>query len=203
MKTVSLLFCAILLSAVIASAQTSSSVSAVPPDIIVLQKTWRLDVRNSLLDEDPFTANTEFNDALRAQRENDIRNAVRARGSESREPPPPRPNKNPNGSAYPTATYIYQVKIKNTGTKTILAVDWGYTFTDPETQQELGRHRYSNKVKIRPGQNNGLVGRTVSPPTYVVSVKNSGRDVSKQLSEQIVIYRIEYDDGTVWQNPTK
>ena len=202
MKTVSLLFCAVLLGSVIASAQTSSS-DSVPSDIVVLQKNWRLHARNSLLDADPFSANAEFNDALRAQRENDIRNAVRARGSESREPPPPRPTKNPNGSAYPTARYIYQVKIKNTGTKTILAVDWGYTFTDPETQQELGRHRYSNKVKIRPGQNNGLVGRTANPPTQVVSVKNAGKDVNKQLSEQVVIYRIQYDDGTIWKNPVK
>jgi len=202
MKAMSSVLCAVLLGAAIASAQTSSSVS-VPPDIIVLQKNWRLDVRNSSLDEDPFTANTEFNDALRAQRENDIRNMVRAKGGESREPPPPRAGKSKDSSPTPATTYLYQVKIRNTGTKTIRSVNWVYTFVDPETQTELGRHRYSNKIKIRPDQNNVLVGRTVSPPTYVVNVKNSGKDVGKQLSEQVVISRIEYEDGTVWQNPTK
>jgi hypothetical protein len=200
MKTVGLLFCAVLLGSVVASAQTLSS-DSLPPDIIVLEKNWGLHVRNSLLDTDPFSANTEFNNALRAQRENDIRNAVRARGSESREPPPPRVIKNQNSSLYPAATYLYQVKIKNAGTKTILAVDWGYTFTDPETQEELGRHRYSNKVKIRPGKNSGLNGRTANPPTQIVSSKNAGKDVSRKLSEQVVIYRIEYDDGTIWKAP--
>jgi hypothetical protein len=202
MKAVNLILCVVLLGAVNASAQTSPEVSAAP-DIVVLQKSWRLAVRNSVLDEDPFSANAEFNEALRAQRVNDIQNAIRARGSESRQPPPPRPNKNRDVDPQPSETYVYQVKIRNTGTKTIRAVDWGYIFTDPETQQEQGRHRYSNKVKIRPGQNNGLTGRTASPPTYIVSARNAGKDVGKQLTEQVVIYRIEYEDGTVWQNAAK
>ena len=202
MKIANLILCAVLLGSVIASAQTSSSVSD-PPDIVVLQKNWRPYVRNAALDADPFSANTEFTDALRAQRVNDIQNAVRARGSESREPPPPRRNKGQAVSSQPTATYVYQVKIKNTGTKTIRVVDWGYIFADRETQEELGRHRYSNKVKMRPGQNTDLVGRTTSPPTFVVNAKNTGQESSKQPSEQVVIYRIEYDDGTVWQSPVK
>lgn len=204
MKVVNLILCAVLLGAfnVNAPAQTSPGVS-VPPDIVVLQKSWRLAVRNSVLDDDPFSANAEFNEALRAQRVNDIQNAIRARGSESRLPPPPRPNKNQDATSQPSETYVYQVKIRNTGTKTIRAVDWGYIFTDPDTQQEQGRHRYSNKVKLRPGQNSGLVGRTASPPTYIVSAQNAGKDVRKQLTEQVVIYRLEYEDGTVWQNATK
>ncbi|HEX8129380.1 MAG TPA: hypothetical protein VF527_09785 [Pyrinomonadaceae bacterium] len=203
MKNVSLVLCAVLLGAVVvASAQTSPAVSD-PPDIVVVQKNWRPIVHNSLLDADPFSANAEFNEALRAQRDNDIRNAIRARGSESREPPPPRRKKGEALPSTPTATYVYQVKLRNTGTKTIRAVDWGYIFTDPETQQEVGRHRYSNKVKIRPGQNNGMVGRTSSPPTYIVNVKNVGKEPGKKLSEQVVIYRVEYEDGTVWQNPSK
>jgi hypothetical protein len=202
MKNVSLILCAVLLGAVAASAQTASPVSA-PPDIVVLQKNWRMVVRNASLDEDPFSANTEFNEALRAQRENDIQNAIRARGSESRVPPPPRNKKTQDVPSSSMATYLYQVKIRNTGTKAIRVVDWGYIFTDPETQREVGRHRYSNKVKIRPAQNNELVGRTSSPPTFVVDVKNTGKEPGKQLTEQVVIYRVEYDDGTVWQNPSK
>jgi hypothetical protein len=202
MKNVSLILCAVLLGAVAASAQTTSPDSAAP-DIVVLQKNWRLVVRNAALDEDPFSANAEFNEALRAQRENDRQNAIRARGAESRVPPPPRNKKPLDVSSYPTATYIYQVKLRNTGTKAIRAVDWGYIFIEPETQTEVGRHRYSNKVKIRPAQNNDLIGRTSSPPTFVVDVRNTGKEPGKQLTEQVVIYRIEYDDGTVWQNPSK
>jgi hypothetical protein len=203
MKNVSLVLCAILLGALCAAAQTSSSDSAAP-DIVVLQKNWRLQVRNSALDDDPFSANAEFNEALRVQRANEIQNAIRARGSESRQPPPQRRSNSRDITAEPSEVYLYQVKIKNTGAKTIRAIDWGYLFLDPKTRQELGRHRYSsNKIKIRPGQNSELVGRTGSTPTYIVNAQTAGKDMSKQLSEQVVIYRIEYEDGTVWQNPAK
>jgi len=42
-----------------------------------------------------------------------------------------------------------------------------------------------------------LLGYSAAPQTYVVNVKRSG----KQLSEQIIIYRLEYEDGSVWQSP--
>lgn len=189
----------VLLGAVNAPAQTPST-ATVPTDIVVIQKSWRVDVRNPALDDDPFSANTEFNEAQRAQRISDIQNTIRARGSESREPTPPRVSKTKSSSSKKQMeTYVYRAKIKNAGLKTIRAVDWGYMFVDPDTQQELGRHRYSSKVKIRPGQNSDLVGRSATPQTYIVNVKNAG----KELSEQIVIYRVEYDDGSVWQTPVK
>jgi hypothetical protein len=197
--TISMLFVVLLLT-VIATAQTSPTPS-VPPDIVVLQKNWHLYIRNPALDDDdPFSANAEFKDAQRAQKINDIQNAIRAKGSEERQPPPPRVIK-PHDSlpSKPQATYVYRAKIKNTGAKTIRLIDWSYTFLDPDTQQELGRHLYSSKVKIRPGQNDELVGRSATPQTGTVNVKNAGRE----LSEQVVIYRIEYDDGSVWQNPTQ
>jgi hypothetical protein len=190
---------AVLLLTITATAQTSPA-SSVPPDVVVLQKNWHLYVRNPALDDDPFSANVEFNDAQRAQRISDIQNAIRAKGSEERQPPPPRVHKNHDSfPAKQEATYVYRAKIKNTGAKTIRVIDWSYTFLDPDTQQELGRHLYSSKVRIRPGQNNELVGRSATPQTGTVNVKNIG----KELNEQIVIYRVEYDDGSVWQNPSQ
>ncbi len=130
---------------------------------------------------------------------NDIQNAIRAKGGEAREPPPPRTSKTRNTPSKRSEIYVYRAKIKNAGLKTIRVVDWGYTFIDPDTQQELGRHLYSSKVKIRPGQNGDLVGRSATPQTSIVNVKSAG----KEPSEQIVIYRVEYEDGSVWQNPAK
>ncbi len=184
--------------AVVASAQTTS-VSSVPPDIIVIEKSWRVDYRNPMLDVDPFGANVEFDEVQRAQRTNDRLNASRAKGSESREAPPPRPKKASDSiSMQPQVTYIYRAKVKNAGAKTIRVIEWGYVFVDSDTQKELGRHRYSSKVKLRAGQDDDLVGRSSSPQSYVVNVKNS----DKGLSEQVIIYRVEYDDGSVWQNPS-
>jgi hypothetical protein len=181
-----------------APAQTTQTASA-PPDIIVTKKEWRLDVRTPSLEEDPFSANAEFNDALRAQRISDRNNTIRARGSESREAPSPRRSGVEATPQQPVVTYVYRAKIKNTGPRTILGVEWAYVFTDPNAQRELGRHRYSSKVKIRPGRDGEIIGRSSTPQVLTVDAKSAGRE----SHEQIVIHRVEYDDGSFWQSPSQ
>lgn len=199
MRTAVSLFFLFLLGAASAAAQTPATLSpTTPPDLVVLQKKWQTFTRNPALDQDPFDANEEFSDTQRAQKINELQNRIRGRGAEALEPPPPRARKAdappPPGTV---TTYVYRAKVKNTGAKTIRVIDWGYTFLDPETQEELGRHAYSTKVKMRPGQDNELVGRSAKPQTSTVNVRNAG----KTLGEQVVIYRVEYDDGSVWQPP--
>ena len=203
MKRAVFLLFLFLLGAASAAGQTPPAAAAAtppaPPDLVVLQKKWQSHVRNPALDADPFDANEEFEDARQAQRINEIRNTIRARGGEGREPPPTRNNKIGNPDSKQIMTYVYSARVKNTGAKTIRVIDWGYTFLDPETRQELGRHLYTTKVKIRPGQDGELVGRSGKPQTSTVNVKNAG----KELAEQVVIYRVEYDDGSVWQPPSQ
>jgi hypothetical protein len=191
-----LFFLLLLGAASSATAQTPATTPAAPPDLVVLQKKWHTYVRNPALDQDPFDANDDFSDAQRAQKINDLQNKIRGRGAEALEPPPP-PSKRSKDTPPPgvVKTYVYSAKVKNTGVKTIRAIDWGYTFLDPETQQELGRHLYTTKVKIRPGHDDELVGRSAKPQTSTINVKNAG----KELAEQVIIYRVEYDDGSVWQ----
>lgn len=203
-RAVSLLFL-FLLGAAAAAAQTSpatasaTTMPAAPPDIVVLQKKWQSHVRNPALDADPFDGNDNFETARQEQRVNEIRNTIRARGNEAREPPPVTNNKIGNPDSKQIVTYVYRAKVKNTGAKTVRVIDWGYTFLDPETRQEIGRHLYTTKVKLRPGQDSELIGRSHNPQTSTVNVKNAG----KEPGEQIVIYRVQYDDGSVWQPPSQ
>jgi hypothetical protein len=190
------------------SAQTPRPVNA-PPDVLLLQKSWRAETRNPSLDDDPFAANVEFNDAQRAQKMSELQNAIRARGSESREPPPQgrRKSDDKTKETQPLPVrvperrviYTYRAKVKNTGAKTIRLVHWGYAFLDPDTGQPLGLHHYSSKVRIRPGESADLAGRSASPQTSTVSAANA----AKKLEEMIVIFRVEYDDGAIWQIPAK
>lgn len=203
-RAVSLLFLC-LLGAASAAAQTppatapTATTNAAPPDLIVLQKKWQSHVRNPALDADPFEGNDGFETARQEQRANEIRNTIRARGNEAREPPPVTNNKIGSPDSKQIVTYVYSAKVKNTGAKTIRVIDWGYTFFDPETRQEIGRHLYTTKVKIRPGQDSELIGRSGKPQTSTVNVKSAG----KEPGEMIVIYRIQYDDGSVWQPPSQ
>jgi hypothetical protein len=205
MRTAVSLLSLFLLCAGAASAQTPATTAlpvtmappAAPPDLVVLEKKWQAHTRNPALDADPFEGNDGFETARQEQRANEIRNTIRARGNEAREPPPVTNNKIGNPDSKQIVTYVYRAKLKNTGAKTVRIIDWGYTFLDPVTQQELGQHLFTTKVKLRPGQNNELIGRSAKPQTSIVNVKNAG----KELSEQIVIYRVEYEDGSVWQPP--
>ena len=171
-------------------------------------------MRSAVLDEDPFAPNVEFTDAQRAQRVNEMQNRIRGRGAESREPPPQNtsrtsdPNKPRDTFEQPKKSlpssdrrtiYTYRAKVKNTGAKTIRVVHWGYAFLEPDTQKPLGLHRYSTKVRIRPGESVELAGRSSSPQTSTVSAASA----SKKPEELIVIYRVEYDDGAVWEIPLK
>jgi hypothetical protein len=204
MRTAVSIFFLLLLGAASTAAQTppatkAARTPAAPPDLVVLQKKWQSHVRNPALDADPFDANDDFETARQEQRINEIRNTIRARGNEAREPPPITNNKINNPDSKQIMTYVYRARVKNTGAKTIRIIDWGYTFLDPETRQELGSHLYTTKVKIRPGQDNELIGRSRKPQTSTVNVKNAG----KKLDEQVVIYRVQYDDGSVWQPPSQ
>ncbi|MBV9927698.1 MAG: hypothetical protein JOZ96_21950 [Acidobacteria bacterium] len=200
-RVVSLLFL-LLTGAASAQAQMTAPAAATtntaPPDLVVLQKKWQSFSRNPALDQDPFDANDDFADTQRAQRVNDQMNKMRGRGAEALEPPPPSTKRNkdtPHSEVI--KTYVYRAKVKNTGAKTICVIDWGYNFLDPDTQQELGQHLYTTKVKIRPGHEDELVGRSAKPQTATISAKSAG----KELGEQVVIYRVEYEDGSVWQPP--
>ena len=211
-KTVAL-FAALLAPAAV-SAQTQPTPHS-PPDILLLQKSWSSERRNPALDDDPFEANTEYIDAQRAQKVNELQNIIRARGAEQREPPPQNPSRTtdpnrpkdtfekPKKDTLPSADrrtiYTYRAKVKNTGAKTIRAVHWGYAFLDPDTQQPLGLHRYKSKVKIRPGESFELAGRSGAPQTSTVNVNSA----AKKLEEMVVIFRVEYDDGAVWEVPLK
>ncbi|HEX8290770.1 MAG TPA: hypothetical protein VF570_03375 [Pyrinomonadaceae bacterium] len=191
-KTLALLFFGTLCPAL--AAQTPTATPPAPPDLVVLQKKWQTHVRNPALDQDPFLANDEFAVAQEAQKLNDMRNRSRARGGESPEPTP-RVRKGTPPPLGQVTTYVYRARVRNTGAKTVRVVEWGYTFLDPETQEEVGHHLYTTKIKIRPGQENELVGRSAKPQTATVNVKSAG----KELGEQVVIYRVEYEDGSVWQ----
>ena len=193
-------FLLLLLAAASAPAQTPPTTTptvTAPPDLVLVQKKWQTFTRNPALDADPFDANDDFEAGRQLQRANEIRNTIRARGSESREPPPVRASKIEHPDSHQIVKYIYRARLRNTGAKTVRVIDWGYTFLAPETQEELGRHPFTTRVKLRPGQESELVGRDDKPQTSTIDVKNAG----KTLVEQIVIYRIEYDDGSVWQLP--
>jgi hypothetical protein len=197
MKALYLLLLLLLLAGV-ASAQAVSNPSDAP-GVVVIEKSWRMIVRNPALEEDPLRVNQEEMELQRAQREVQRENTNRAsRGQE----PLPLPRRNPS-SRGPTGPifmeYVYEAKFRNTGERKIRKLVWEYVFLEPGTEHEIGRRKIESKVSISPGKTGNVVERSPSPPAGTINVSQAGKKMREQYTEQVVIERIEYADGSVWQ----
>jgi hypothetical protein len=199
MKLLSIMMIGICLTAS-ATAQNPSTQST-PPDIEILSKSWRKATLLTKLDRDPFEANDQQRDEMLEQKKATEYNARRSSGEKPVRPETP-DSKQPTVEIAkdPSVIYYYQTKIKNTGAKTIKSVDWVYVFIDAESKEEVTRFQCLSKVKINPGKSSNLIMNAPSPPSNVVNVKKVEKGQT-QFIEQIVISRIEYNDGSIWQPP--
>jgi hypothetical protein len=181
------------------SAQTSAS-QPDAPDLTVTKKNWRKEIYHPALTADPFRANDEQAELQRAQKDNAVRNAVRVREGTTPQPTVATTRPMPTEPEGPTARFVYRVTVKNTGTKTITGLVWDYLFFDSDKVEQIGQHSFKQQVKIRPGKTTELIKQSATPPTFVIDATKAKKG-DRELSEQVVIRRIEYEDGSVWQRP--
>lgn len=97
--------------------------------------------------------------------------------------------------------FIYKASVKNIGDESIKVIDWDYIFFDAATGEELGRREFSSIEKIAPGKSKDLTFMIGVPPTQRISVYALDRKERMGLTERVVIMRVEYSDGSVWQHP--
>jgi hypothetical protein len=97
--------------------------------------------------------------------------------------------------------FVYKTSVRNDGTKTIKSIDWDYVFYDAATKTELGRRQFSSLEKIQPGKTKELKFFIKGPPTRTISVDALNKNEKMNLGEAIVVVRVEYDDGSVWEHP--
>ena len=165
-----------------------------PADLQVLKSSWvkeRID-----WERDPFGGGQDASNEARfrvLRDRNRNGSVLRERQEreildESKKPPPP-----------PRYVFNYKVSVQNTGTKTIKEIDWDYVFTDAATGELLGRREFTSLEKIPAGKRKDLAILASKPPTQKISVYVLGNNEREGLIEKVVILRILYEDGTVWQ----
>jgi hypothetical protein len=184
----------------------SAQVLADPSDsskVTVIEKKWRVEVRNPALEEDPFRASNEH-----AESERDRKDTLRQNDARGRLglPPVPVPNRGRAGVVETrqrglSITYIYEVKVRNNAEKAIRTLAWDYVFFEPGTEQEVGRLRVISETSIGAGKTKNLVLRSASPPTGTIDATKVNKKSQEQYIERVVIQRIEYADGSVWEAP--
>lgn len=101
----------------------------------------------------------------------------------------------------PRYAFFYSLTVKNNGTQTIQEIDWDYLFFDTATGEELGRRQFTSDEKIAPGKTKELSFVLDLPPIRRISVYSLNRSERVGLSEDVVIMRVQYADGSFWQRP--
>ena len=202
MKT-ALLTLLFLCSASVAYSQSSAESTDAP--VAVLKHSWTKERIN--WEGDPFGGPVENFEEVRRRRV-DERRVERARGSGNlgeaakveremraeqvlKAKPP----------AAPRYVFNYKVSIRNNSDKTIKSIDWDYVFFSANTQSEAGRLEFASDEKIGPGKNKELNVMARKPPAQTISVYALDKREQQGLDGQIVIVRVEYTDGSVWQRP--
>jgi hypothetical protein len=190
------------LFAVCASAQGAQAPSA-PPDITVLQSKWRIDLYNPALDKDPLAAS-------KAQQQEELQRQAAAEANENRSrqgepalPPVVRKSAPETKASRLKTIYIYELKVRNTGQQEIRILTWEYFFFEPGTTQEVGRLQFVSKVSMKPGQTRNIVVRSTEAPAGTINATKAGKNARDQYSEQIVIRKVGYADGSVWSSALK
>ena len=100
--------------------------------------------------------------------------------------------------APPRYTFLYRASLKNTGTRTVVEIDWDYVFCDAVTGEELGRREFTSIERIEPGKSRELSFTVNRPPAQRISVYVLGKKERDGLTEKLNIVRVQYSDGSVW-----
>ena len=103
-------------------------------------------------------------------------------------------------SELPRDGYRYKATLRNDGTKTIKSIDWDYLFVDAGSQQEISRHQFTSDDTIKPGKSKELSVLYLTPPVKLINARTLSRK-DLPYTEQVVVARIEYSDGSIWPHP--
>ena len=168
-----------------------------PTDVTVLAKSWSKSFVAPGRDPNIMRPNEDLIRQTQAEKA-EIRNRE-YRLPSTTEPKMPAPAPRPIPPVPPKDIYIYKITVKNTGAKNIKALDWEYQFLHPDTQEVLGTRRIVSRVKLGPGKTQVIEVRLLQQPVIVVSADQLGKKYRDQFKERVIIHRINYSDGSVWQ----
>jgi hypothetical protein len=99
----------------------------------------------------------------------------------------------------PVDGFAYRAKVKNGSAKIIEIVFWEYQFKEKANPTTLVRRQFLCGVNIKPDKEKELQAFSVSGPSDVINVKSLGNKSGDMFDERVVINRVEYSDGTIWQ----
>ena len=101
--------------------------------------------------------------------------------------------------AKPVEGYAYRVRVQNASAKVVEIVFWEYQFIDPANPASAARRQFLCGVSIKPDKEKELQAFSTFGPTDVVDAGSPGDKSENAFRERVLINRVEYKDGSVWQ----
>ena len=95
--------------------------------------------------------------------------------------------------------FAYRVKIHNTSAKLIEIIFWEYQFKESANSTTVSRRQFLCGVSIKPEKDKELEAFSLSGPQDVVSVDTLAKKSGNLGEEKVIINRVEYADGSIWQ----
>jgi hypothetical protein len=95
--------------------------------------------------------------------------------------------------------YTYRVKVQNASSKVIEILFWEYQFKEAANPSIISRRQFLCGVVMKPGKDREIQAFSLSGPTDVISVNSLGDKEKSLFQEEVVINRVEYSDGSIWQ----
>lgn len=94
--------------------------------------------------------------------------------------------------------FAYKIKVQNTAKKEVEIVFWEYQFHDPADPSLVARRQFLCGVSIPGEKSKELEGFSLSGPG-VVNVSTLANKSENPFKEKVLINRVEYTDGSIWQ----
>jgi hypothetical protein len=99
----------------------------------------------------------------------------------------------------PVDGYTYQLKIQNVSPKVIRNVFWEYEFTQVGNTTNVTHRKFMCGGDIKPDRQKQIEIFSLVGPSEVVNVKTLDKGAADKFRAAVIINRVEYTDGTVWQ----
>ena len=99
----------------------------------------------------------------------------------------------------PIEGFVYRAKFQNTSDKDLEIIFWEYEFTDGAITPVVSRRQFLCTGLTKAGKEKEFKGFTLSGPSDVVAVDSLAKKTESPLKERVVINRLEFTDGTIWQ----
>jgi hypothetical protein len=93
--------------------------------------------------------------------------------------------------------YVIRIQVKNAGTKPIKSFVWAPE--DPAGVPDLATRQFQCTVKTKPNDTKTLEIVSSLAPSPIVDANKAGDKIQKNPVPPVVINRIEFADGSVWQ----